>query len=152
MIIGKSKLQFNDSKDNFDVILDETQDKQQVADFVEWSSLKLARVKLVAKNELEDFAGYLVEDSTGRVHRIGYKQYWELEIDKLALPAIVLPPHSETPSVEKALQILANFAPIAAKFDKTESPYTLPIEVALARNVLGHDIYQYLVNTIKTRI
>lgn len=140
-----------ENDDRFQIIEVDVQTKQQAADFESLKITPLKSVRLVAKSTMENVAAFQVEDENGLIHRVGHKNYYTLGIDKLALPDIQYPPHSKTPTPAEALVILANYAPEAAVWESKESAYTLPIEVALARNILGVDVYKFLVNAMKVR-
>lgn len=139
---------------SFVVLKEDTLSKQQRADLEVFPRLETSIVSLVAQEEMQDAAGYIVEDSNGDLHRIGYMLYTKLNIDKLFLPPIVLP--KPTMTLEEALIAMVKFAPICIEKSASDNAFTLPRDFVIAREVLGGrepgmKVFEAIVQVFKSR-
>jgi hypothetical protein len=141
---------------SFSVLDNDTLTKQQYSDREIFNTCLLPSVvSLRAQLELESAAGYIIEDDRGQLHRVNYRQYTNLGLDKLFLPPIELPLPSMT--IEQAMIEMVKFAnyTIEKELHKVDA-FILPKEFVMAREVLGGreagmQIFNSLVQVFKTR-
>lgn len=135
MIIRRQLLPGSEDQNGFIATIEDTITKQQLADLEEFSHPKTEQIRLVAQHDMDNAAGYILEDNKGRLHKIGYKLYTELNLDKLFLPPVQLP--KPTMTVEEALLVIVRFAPEYINSMEKDNPFNLPKDVVIAREVLG---------------